>query len=112
MNCVKNGNANNRKWHGRTECAPTEMFRFNYVAGTYAHTYVISDGAMWASPPTAGYSRGIFDIGRTPKGRPYRNVPVTIQSCASERKQAELNSPSPLSALLTSPHTVGSHLRR
>ena len=28
-----------------------------------------------------------------------------------ERKQAELNSPSPLSALLTSPHTVGSHLR-
>ena len=30
-------------------------------------------GAMWASPPTSGYSRGIFDIGRTPKGRPYGN---------------------------------------
>ena len=31
---------------------PYKIFRFNYVAGTYAHTYVISDGAMWASPPT------------------------------------------------------------
>ena len=31
---------------------PYVLFRFKYVAGTYAHTYVISDGAMWASPPT------------------------------------------------------------
>ena len=45
-------------------------------------------GAMWASPPTAGYSRGIFDIGRTPKGRPYRNVPVTIPVYNVERKQS------------------------
>ena len=74
----------------------------------YAHTYVISDGAMWASPPTAGFSCGIFDIERTPKGRPYgncftvavlefsgarnaplQNVPVTIPVYNVERKQAE-----------------------
>ncbi len=34
--------------------------------------YVISDGAMWASPPTK-CSGGMIEMARTPKGRPYGN---------------------------------------
>ena len=41
---------------------PYKMFRFNYVAGTYAHTYVISDGAMWASPPTGGAEQPVPSV--------------------------------------------------